>query len=152
MKIAILSLGGMGAISLSKIIAQIAINSKLSVKSTEIHGMAKKGGLVEIHMKIDEVDLSPFISKNEADFIILFDAMYKDYALYFGNNIIGLTENDKNYVISKFKDIKFANSFLLGRFIGAQSIFTKNDALKILENFKNKDENIMALEDGFNDI
>ncbi len=151
MKIVVIGVGGMGAISLSKLIAQIAINKGMSVKSTEIHGMAKKGGLVEIYMKIGE-GVSPYISQGEADFCIVLDNLYYDYSLNLVKEDAGvmlLKEKEKLNILNKFGDIRFANSFILGKFFKKQRVFDKTDAIKALMGFKMPDKNIEAFERGF---
>ncbi len=150
MKIVILGVGGMGAISLSKIIAQIAMDENISVKSTEIHGMAKKGGLVEIYMKIGE-GISPYVSQNEADFAIVLDGAYIDYGRGFLNDrgvLVELKKGETEKIIKEFGDIRFANSFALGKFIKEQNLFDKNDVIEVLRNFKKPDKNIKAFKVG----
>ncbi len=150
MKLVILGVGGMGAISLSKIIAQIAINKELSVKSTEIHGMAKKGGLVEIYMKIGE-GVSPFIPQKEADFCIVLEETYYDYSTHLvkdKKDIILLDSKDKLSILEEFNDVRFANSFILGRFFKRQNLFCEEDAIRVLGLFKMPDKNIEAFKRG----
>jgi indolepyruvate ferredoxin oxidoreductase beta subunit len=151
MKIVILGAGGMGAISLSKIIAQAAMNKNLSVKSTEIHGMAKKGGLVEIYMKIDE-GASPYISKKDADFVILLDDSYFEYGSSFlmkTDNMVVLNYKKRQLITSEFGDIRLANSFMLGEFAKRQPSFTKYEIINVLKHFKRPDDNIRAFERGY---
>ncbi len=150
MKLVIIGVGGMGAISLSKTIAQMAINKNLSVKSSEIHGMAKKGGLVEVQMKIDE-GLSGVVLQKEADIVILLEDLYIQYAKAFLNKngiLITLTKEEKESIKKEFGDIKFANSFILGRFIKKQSIFNKYDAAEVLKNIKFSEKNLRSFEGG----
>ncbi len=150
MKLVILGIGGMGAISLSKIIAQIAMNKNLDVKSTEIHGMAKKGGLVEIYMKIGEGS-SPYIPQHKADFCIVLDGLYYDYSLHLVKEkecVILLKDKDKIRILNKFGDIRFANSFIFGKFFKKQRIFDKKDVVGVLETFKMPNENIEAFFEG----
>ena len=151
MKLIILGTGGMGAISLSKIIAQMAMDKNLHVKSTEIHGMAKKGGLVEIHMKIDE-DLSPYVPQKEADFTIILDELYLDYGKNLVKNngiVIALDKSEKHDIINRFRYIHFASSFILGKFVKKQNIFDKNCAMAVLKTFRNPSENIKVFKKGF---
>ncbi len=150
MKLVILGIGGMGAISLSKTIAQIAMNKDMSVKSTEIHGMAKKGGLVEIYMKIGE-GVSPYIPQGDADFAVVLDELYSEYAVSFLNKngkLIMLSNNDKYEIVEEFGDAKFANSFILKKFIDKQNIITEDDALSVLKNIKQSEKNIEAFKRG----
>ncbi len=150
MKIVIIGVGGMGAISLSKIIAEASMAKGLYVKSTENHGMAKKGGLVETYMKINE-GLSPYIQQGSADFAIVLETAYSDYAKAFlkkSGILIELSNTARDDIVDRFGDVKFANSFILGRFIKSQTLFSSDDMENILKNFKNADKNISAFKMG----
>ncbi len=151
MKLVILGVGGMGAITLSKIVAQMCIEKDIPVHSSEIHGMAKKGGLVEIQMKIGS-GKSGVVLKGTADFVIVLDKEYKDYGRSYLKNksrgLIVLTDEDKNWAVRELGDVRFANAFVLGKFIKSQSIFGKNDALSVLEKFKFFGKNKISFERG----
>ncbi len=151
MKLVILGVGGMGAITLSKIIAQMCIEKDIPVRSSEIHGMAKKGGLVEIQMKIGS-GKSGVVLKKTADFAIVLDKEYEDYAKSYLKNgekgLITLTDEEKVWAAQELGDVRFANAFLLGRFIKNQSIFDKDDALSVLKGFKFFDKNKISFERG----
>ncbi len=151
MNVVILGIGGMGAISLSKIVAQTAINKKMPIRSTEIHGMAKKGGLVEIHLKVGN-DLSPYIIFGQSDFAIVLDKKYLDYAKAFLRNeqkgLIVLKDEFKISIMEIFGDIRFANSFILGLFIKEQNLFSDIDIIDVLKNFKEPKKNIEAFKKG----
>ncbi len=154
MNIVILGVGGMGVISLSKTIANMAMNKHFPVRSSEIHGMAKKGGLVEVHLKIDG-GLSPMVGVGQADYVIILDDKYKIYAENFadGDKLISLKNEEKIEIMNKFGSVMFANSFILGKFLKKQDTFCENDAIKVLENFKKSKENINAFKKGIeNDI
>jgi indolepyruvate ferredoxin oxidoreductase beta subunit len=49
----IVGVGGQGAILASDIVGLAAVNSGLSVRASETHGMAQRGGSVENHVRID---------------------------------------------------------------------------------------------------
>ena len=55
--------GGQGVLSLSSIIASAALQEGLSVKQSEVHGMAQRGGAVTAHLRLSdgpiESDLVP---------------------------------------------------------------------------------------------
>ncbi len=151
MKLVILGVGGMGAISLSKIIAQMSIIRDLSVRSSEIHGMAKKGGLVEVQMKIGE-GKSGVVLQRSADFVLVLNETYLEYGEAFlkndGVGLITLTSEDKRWVIDNLGDVRFANALVLGRFVKYQDLFTKDDAAKALKRFKFFEKNTIAFERG----
>ncbi len=151
MKLVILGVGGMGAISLSKIIAQMSIIRGLSVRSSEIHGMAKKGGLVEVQMKIGE-GKSGVVLQRSADFALVLNETYLEYGEAFlkdnGVGLITLTSEDKRWIIDNLGDVRFANALVLGRFVKYQDLFTEDDAIKALRRFKFFEKNTIAFERG----
>jgi len=151
MKLVILGVGGMGAISLSKIIAQMSMNKGLSVRSSEIHGMAKKGGLVEVQMKIVE-GKSGVVLRNTADFVLVLDEAYLRYGGAFLKDktfgLITLTYEDKRWVVNNLGDIRFANALVLGKFVRQQDLFTEGDVIDVLKRFKFFEKNRIAFERG----
>lgn len=151
MKLVILGVGGMGAISLSKIIAQMSMIKGLPVRSSEIHGMAKKGGLVEVQMKIGE-GKSGVVLQNTADFALVLDEAYLGYGEAFLKDkvfgLIALTDKDKKWIMDNLGDVRFASSIVLGKFVKQQDIFTKDDAVETLKGFKFFEKNRIAFERG----
>jgi len=141
----------MGAISLSKIIAQMCIEKEISVHSSEIHGMAKKGGLVEIQMRIGD-GKSGVVLQKTADYSIVLDKAYLEYGLCYlkdkGRGLIVLEDNDKEWVVRNLGDVRFTNALILGRFLRFQTLFDKNDALSVLKRFKFFEKNKMSFERG----
>ena len=151
MKLVILGAGGMGVISLSKIIAQMCIEKEISVHSSEIHGMAKKGGLVEIQMRIGD-GKSGVVLQKTADYSIVLDKAYLEYGLCYlkdrGRGLIVLEDNDKEGVVRNLGDVRFTNALILGRFLRSQTLFDKNDALAVLKRFKLFEKNKLSFERG----
>ncbi len=151
MKLIILGVGGMGALSLSKIVAQMSMNRNISVRSSEIHGMAKKGGLVEVQMKIGE-GKSGVVLQKTADFTLVLDEAYLDYGKAFlREDVFGfivLKNKDKEWIVKDLGDIRFANALILGRFVKQQNLFTNDDAIEVLKNFKFFKKNRIAFERG----
>ncbi len=150
MKIVIIGVGGMGAVSLSHMIAAMAMNRSMEVISTEIHGMAKKGGMVEIYMKIG-ASMSPFILPGEAHHVLLFSDEYLEYARGFllpDGKLLRLSDEEKLKIVNSCGDIRFSSSYLLGRFVVENSLFGKDDAIAVLDGFKNAIENKKCFERG----
>ena len=52
--IILVGVGGQGTILAAKVLSQVALNMKMDVKMSEIHGMAQRGGSVVTQIKIDE--------------------------------------------------------------------------------------------------
>ncbi len=131
MKIVILGKGGQGVIFFSRIIAQAAINRGLSVCSTEIKGMAKKGGTVEIQMKIGQ-GMCGLVKKGSADLVILLSDDLIDYAKSFGNNVFTFKNDEIQAALEKVS-MRFINTFLLGVFVKRAKFFDSEDFIKILD-------------------
>ena len=66
----IVGVGGQGVIMVSKIIALLCQQHQLQVKQSEVHGMAKRGGVVFSHVRFGEQVHSPTIPTGEADVIL----------------------------------------------------------------------------------
>jgi len=63
--------GGQGVLSVAAIIARAAVNEGLTVRQSEVHGMAQRGGAVLAHLRIsDKAIASDLVPKGGADLII----------------------------------------------------------------------------------
>ena len=131
MKLVILGKGGQGVLFFSRIIAKAMINKGLSVKATEIKGMAKRGGLVEVQMKIGE-GKSPLIKRGGADLVVLLSNEFFDYARSFSNEIFTFEERDIKKAFSLVKG-RYINTFLLGVFVKKSRMFKCEDFLSVLD-------------------
>jgi indolepyruvate ferredoxin oxidoreductase beta subunit len=69
--IIIAGVGGQGVLSIAAIIAQAAVSEGLSVRQSEVHGMAQRGGAVLAHLRIsDSAITSDLVPQGGADIII----------------------------------------------------------------------------------
>jgi indolepyruvate ferredoxin oxidoreductase beta subunit len=63
--------GGQGVLSIAAIIAQAAVKEGLTVRQSEVHGMAQRGGAVLAHLRISsEAIASDLVPQGEANLII----------------------------------------------------------------------------------
>ncbi len=69
LNILIVGVGGQGALTTAAIIARAAMKSGFNVLTAETHGMAQRGGSVEVHVRIGDVR-SPLIPEGSADIVI----------------------------------------------------------------------------------
>ncbi|WP_202318559.1 indolepyruvate ferredoxin oxidoreductase subunit beta [Archaeoglobus neptunius] len=69
LNIVIVGVGGQGALTTSGIIARAAARAGLNVVTAETHGMAQRGGSVEVHVRIGDV-MAPLIPDGGADVLI----------------------------------------------------------------------------------
>jgi indolepyruvate ferredoxin oxidoreductase beta subunit len=68
--IMVVGVGGQGVIMISKVLALLGQRRGLQVKQSEVHGMAKRGGIVFSHVRFGREVWSPTIAKGEADALI----------------------------------------------------------------------------------
>lgn len=71
----IVGVGGQGTLFAGKVIGEVAEKSGLSVKQSEVHGMAQRGGSVVTYVRIGDQVISPLIEKGEADLIVAFEQL-----------------------------------------------------------------------------
>jgi indolepyruvate ferredoxin oxidoreductase beta subunit len=63
--------GGQGVLSIAAIIAQAAVKAGLTVRQSEVHGMAQRGGAVLAHLRLsDGIIASDLVPQGGADLII----------------------------------------------------------------------------------
>lgn len=66
----VVGVGGQGVLLISKALALIGQKQGFEVKQSEVHGMAKRGGVVFSHVRFGAQVWSPTIAKGEADTLI----------------------------------------------------------------------------------
>lgn len=131
MKLVILGKGGQGVIFFSRAIAQAAIKKGLSVRATEIKGMAKKGGMVEIQMKIGK-GMSGVVKRGDANMVILLSEDLRDYAKTFGDEIFSFEQATIEYALNSVP-FRYVNTFLLGVFVKKTDLFECEDFVQIFD-------------------
>ena len=66
--------GGQGTILASDVLAEVALAAGLDVKKSEVHGMARRGGSVNTHVRWNAGQVhSPLIGEGEADILLAFE-------------------------------------------------------------------------------
>ncbi len=70
MNVLIVGVGGQGVIMVSKVLATMCQLQGHTVKQSEVHGMAKRGGTVFSHVRFGTQVWSPTIPKGKADIIL----------------------------------------------------------------------------------
>ncbi|MGO9417986.1 2-oxoacid:acceptor oxidoreductase family protein [Roseiarcus sp.] len=70
LNVMIVGVGGQGVLMISKALALIGQKQGLEVKQSEVHGMAKRGGVVFSHVRFGEEVWSPTIARGDADALI----------------------------------------------------------------------------------
>ncbi len=88
MDVIIVGVGGQGILTSSTILAKAAMKAGLNVLTSEVHGMAQRGGSVEVHVRIGDV-LSPLIPLGSADVMIALElAEALRYTKYLNENSV----------------------------------------------------------------
>jgi len=62
--------GGQGLITLLQVISQAALSEGYDVKTSELHGLAQRGGSVQVHIRFGKKVFSPLISPGKTDLIL----------------------------------------------------------------------------------
>ncbi len=69
LNILVVGVGGQGALTTAHLIARAAMKAGMNVLVAETHGMAQRGGSVEVHVRIGDV-MSPLIPDCGADIVL----------------------------------------------------------------------------------
>ncbi|MFH1787025.1 MAG: indolepyruvate oxidoreductase subunit beta [archaeon] len=64
------SVGGQGAILLSRLLANTAMKAGINIRVGETHGMAQRGGVVETHIRFGPGAKGPLVPEGECDVLI----------------------------------------------------------------------------------
>ncbi len=67
--------GGQGIISAAQVLAEAALSAGYDVKTSEVHGMAQRGGSVQSMVRWGKEVFSPLIPEGEADHILAFEML-----------------------------------------------------------------------------
>ena len=87
--------GGQGILTSSMILARAAMNSGKNVLTAETHGMAQRGGSVEVHVRIGDV-LSPLIPHGSADYVVSLElSEVLRYAKYYGEKTVAIVNTGR---------------------------------------------------------
>lgn len=73
--IVLVGVGGQGSVLAGQIIARVAMLAGLSVATSEVHGMAQRGGSVFSTVRYGSEALSPAVPEGEADVLLAFEKL-----------------------------------------------------------------------------
>jgi len=73
--ILLVGVGGQGTILVGSILSKGLVQAGRDVKTSEIHGMAQRGGSVSTQVRFGDKVYSPIIGRGGADFLVGFEAM-----------------------------------------------------------------------------
>lgn len=90
--------GGQGALTLGKIISEAALKQGYDVRTTEVHGLAQRGGSIPLHIRFGKKMYTPLILEGEADLIIALEPLEALRTTYFGSK-----KHDTIFLIDSYK-------------------------------------------------
>jgi indolepyruvate ferredoxin oxidoreductase beta subunit len=73
--IVLAGVGGQGSVRAGQIIARAAVLNGLEVATSEVHGMAQRGGSVFSTVRVGQGVYSPVIPEGEADYLVAFEKL-----------------------------------------------------------------------------
>jgi indolepyruvate ferredoxin oxidoreductase beta subunit len=95
--IVLTGVGGQGVLTLGMIIAEAALRQGYDVRTTELHGLAQRGGSIPFHVRFGEKMYTPLVLEGEADVIISLEPLEALRSCYYGSKqhkTIFLIDND----------------------------------------------------------
>jgi len=96
----IVGVGGQGIITLMQVIAEAALKQGYDVKTSELHGLAQRGGSVPCHIRFGKKIYSPLVMEGEAHLIVALEPMEALRASYFGSK-----ENNTTFLVNNYRII-----------------------------------------------
>jgi len=97
--------GGQGVLTLADIIARAAFLSNYDIKQAELHGLAQRGGSLQINVKFGKKIYSPLVLKGQADLIIALDALEALRACSYANKKTIIITNKKVFRLDSLKKV-----------------------------------------------
>ncbi|MCF8225895.1 MAG: indolepyruvate oxidoreductase subunit beta [Bacteroidales bacterium] len=104
--------GGQGILSIAAVIGMAAMNSRLHVKQSEVHGMSQRGGAVQSHLRLSDKDIhSDLIPAGACDLILSVEPMESLRYLPFLDESGWLITNSKPFInIPSYPDLEMLYS------------------------------------------
>lgn len=82
----IVGTGGQGVLTLLRILSEAVLLEGKDVKTSELHGLAQRGGSVEVHIRSGNKIFSPLVSQAQADLILALEFQEALRALYYSSS------------------------------------------------------------------
>ena len=98
--IVIAGTGGQGVLTLMRIIAESALRQGYDVKTSELHGLAQRGGPIPCHIRFGEKIYSPIVMEGEAHLIIALEPLEALRSSYYGSK-----ENKTVFLVNNYSII-----------------------------------------------
>jgi len=81
----VVGVGGQGVLTLGIIIAEAALKQGYDVRTTELHGLAQRGGSIPFHIRFGKKMYTPLVLEGEADLIVSLEPLEALRACYYGS-------------------------------------------------------------------
>ncbi|MCS7197447.1 MAG: indolepyruvate oxidoreductase subunit beta [Candidatus Bipolaricaulota bacterium] len=105
--IVVVGVGGQGSVLAGQIIARAAMLAGLSVATSEVHGMAQRGGSVFSTVRYGKAVLSPAVSEGTADVLLAFEKLEAlRYLNYLTTNGLALVNDQR--IVPSIESLKLA--------------------------------------------
>ncbi len=126
-----IGVGGQGILTMMRIIAESALRQGYNVKTSELHGLAQRGGSVPCHIRFGKKIYSPLVMEGEAHLIISLEPLEALRACYFGSK-----ENKTTFLVNNYKIVPISVPILKEKYPPLK---------KIVENLKHFSTNVILL-------
>jgi indolepyruvate ferredoxin oxidoreductase beta subunit len=118
--IVICGIGGQGVITLANIIAEAALLQGFDVKTSELHGLAQRGGTIQSHVRFGDKIYSSLVLKGEAHLVIGLELLETLRACDYGSK-----ESKTIFLIDNYRIIPLSVSVLGEKYQSLKEIVKK---------------------------
>ncbi len=105
--IVVTGIGGQGSLTLGVAIAEAAMLEGYDVKTSELHGLAQRGGAIPCHIRFGDKIFSPLVLQGEAHLIIGLEPLEAVRAAYYGS------KQHKTVFVTDSKPVRPLSVFIL---------------------------------------
>lgn len=118
--IVICGIGGQGVITLANVIAESALLQGYDVKTSELHGLAQRGGTIQSHIRFGDKIYSSLVLKGEAHLVIGLELLETLRACDYGSK-----ESKTVFLIDNYRIIPLSVSVLGEKYQSLKEIVKK---------------------------
>jgi len=113
----IVGVGGQGILTLMRVISEAALKQGYDVKTSELHGLAQRGGSVPCHIRFGKKIYSPLVMEGKADLIIALEPLEALRASIFGSR-----ENNTTFLINNYRLIPLSVPIIKAKYPSLRKI------------------------------
>ena len=112
--------GGLGAMTLGTVIAQAALKQGYDVRTSELHGLAQRGGSMLLHLRIGKKLYTPLVLEGEANLVIALEPLEALRTVYFGSK-----KQKTTFLIDNFIMPTMSNSVMGEKYPSMNSVIKR---------------------------